>query len=901
MDSRKITRTNHSTGNNDPDSIIVVRAGDYNHLKDDFDANFSDNGAATLDTIAEKTVGSGVTIDGVLIKDGIVTTTGPIIASVDPAIAATGTTNADAYAITEAVNVITSGGAATGVILPAAVVGLQIVIVNKSASTNKVYANAADVVDDETHTTGYITIQDNDVITFSCYTTTLWQSDSQTVDSYSSMSVNNALTTGASLKIADTGVYTGTGIIHLTADAATSGVGIFVTMDGLTSGKAVSINSSSTGLTTAGNLVYIGAAGDFNDAGGQVVEIESVHTTGTGVQLTMDAITDGIGLAGTFDALTTGEALSFTHTTSVIADGGSMVNLSSTGVDTAATTGAVLNISSTAQAAGNTVLIASNGLTTGTAVEISSTGTIVAAGDVLSVVANTATTSTGLLRVSGTALTDGWVGQLTGSGATATATGGVLDVVAGASTLGSAVRITSTGAATSTTVGHLLELVDDANALGIGVHATFDGLTTGEGFLITHTTSVIADGGSLVRLSSTGVNTGGSTNGAVLDVIASGQVAGVVAKIATAALTTGKAVEVTANLLTTGNILELASSSTVIDTAGRMLLITHSGNATANQDALVEFNSAAADNTTIFQLTASAALAAGIALDIDVASMTTGTGIRIDGADALTTGVLIDIESAATAITGAGRMFKVDHSGATSTSGVLAEFLTAATDETVLCRYTASGTLEAGTVIDVVANSMTTGTALSISSTALTTGTALNVTATVTTEALAITGYVKSGETIGDAAASPYYNIKTLKYTIGAFGVANVDYNTGNAGDKTEYCEQLGAGAIIPSLCQVLNVVAVCTVDWEDAGTGGETMGTVLGNATSGDQYVTTANVDAVGDLMSCAADGLGHIQISYSATSVWIGLTPTTYNWDVIDAGVTTIYITYLDNTGVA
>jgi hypothetical protein len=76
--------------------------------------------------------------------------------------------------------------------------------------------------------------------------------------------------------------------------------------------------------------------------------------------------------------------------------------------------------------------------------------------------------------------------------------------------------------------------------------------------LIDHTTSVIADGGSLMRLSSTGIDTGGATNGALLDVISTAQVAGSVAKITTG-ITTGKSLDIVSTSVTTGSALSVTS------------------------------------------------------------------------------------------------------------------------------------------------------------------------------------------------------------------------------------------------------------------------------------------------------------------------------------------------------
>lgn len=65
MDSRKITASNHSLGMRTAADSAVVRGRFYNQLKDDFDANFSENGAATLDSVLAK---SGVTAGAPLVN-----------------------------------------------------------------------------------------------------------------------------------------------------------------------------------------------------------------------------------------------------------------------------------------------------------------------------------------------------------------------------------------------------------------------------------------------------------------------------------------------------------------------------------------------------------------------------------------------------------------------------------------------------------------------------------------------------------------------------------------------------------------------------------------------------------------------------------------------------------------
>jgi len=131
-------------------------------------------------------------------------------------------------------------------------------------------------------------------------------------------------------------------------------------------------------------------------------------------------------------------------------------------------------------------------LTTGTGALITSAGTIVTTGELLSLVGDAATTCTGLLRASGTALTDGWVAQLTGGGATVTSSGGVLDVVAGAATDGYGVRIVTSGVYDGT-VG-VLAVSATAATTGNIVVIDGTGLTSGTGLLINTTTATLTSG-----------------------------------------------------------------------------------------------------------------------------------------------------------------------------------------------------------------------------------------------------------------------------------------------------------------------------------------------------------------------------------------------------------------------
>ena len=142
-------------------------------------------------------------------------------------------------------------------------------------------------------------------------------------------------------------------------------------------------------------------------------------------------------------------------------------------------------------------------------------------------------------------------------------------------------------------------------------------------------------------------------------------------------------------------------------------------------------------------------LTEGKAIDIsDLSAITSGKAIHIDASGTTqTTGILVHIDSAATALTGAGRLFLSDHTGATTTSGILNEFKSVAADETVVLQVTADA-LTSGKVAYLTANALTSGKALDISNlSALTTGKAIHVDADGDTQTDGILVHIDSAST----------------------------------------------------------------------------------------------------------------------------------------------------------
>lgn len=109
-------------------------------------------------------------------------------------------------------------------------------------------------------------------------------------------------------------------------------------------------------------------------------------------------------------------------------------------------------------------------------------------------------------------------------------------------------------------------------------------------------------------------------------------------------LTSGIGFDLASGTLTSGQLMSLASAATLMTSAGRLFLSDHTGNASVS-GVLNELRSAAADETVVCQIKASAALALGMLLNLSGLAMTTGIALNMSDLDALTTGGAIKVLS----------------------------------------------------------------------------------------------------------------------------------------------------------------------------------------------------------------------------------------------------------------
>ena len=571
------------------------------------------------------------------------------------------------------------------------------------------------------------------------------------------MTLTSGATTGTVLYIPVTGVTTGKGINLIGTTALTTGI-------------LLNIESGTTGisLTGAGRMVYVNHTGTATSTGilsefasaatdetvilkvtasgalalGTAVAVSaSGLTTGFGLTLAnLDSLTSGIGvhIASSATAITGAGRLLYVNHTGVTSSTGTLVEFATLATDAANAT-TLLKLTMGASIVGLGLSIASTtGLTTGSLIRTTtSTAGAIATNGIISIRATGAYTSTsnaGLVDIQASATvlaatvvniqatnagqTDTTLLNVVSSGYTAAFTGNVVNI-SGTSTTGASNVVLITG--DNTTAGNVLKVVSGATTTnGRGILLQANALTTGVGFGFAHTTSVIADGGSMVRLSSSSIDTGGATNGTMLDIVATGATAATLVKMA---------------------------SSTAAQTAVTILDINSSGYTTGFTGSVVKMTGASTTGSGNVLLVTSANTTAGEAVKIDAAAVTTGTGLLVTSAGVIvTTGELVSlVANGATTSTGVlrisataltdGWVAELTGGGATATAsgGVLNLLMGVATDGSGLKVSTTGVYIGTVGVAVITANSATSGNIAVINGTGLTTGTALLINTTTAT------------------------------------------------------------------------------------------------------------------------------------------------------------------------
>ena len=272
-------------------------------------------------------------------------------------------------------------------------------------------------------------------------------------------------------------------------------------------------------------------------------------------------------------------------------------------------------------------------------------------------------------------------------------------VNAGAAAFTMATALTDTSSPATT--GSMLSLTATALTSGVGLN------------VINGNTTNFTTGAILIKS-----NIGTAIAGAGLSIVGSGAYRGTgMALITNAALDQGKGLVITLAGLTTGYGISLLSGD-AMTTGGNLVYLDMHASTTGN--ALTAITTGAYDGTGLIQVTANAA----------------------------TTGQVVSILSSSTAFATTGRLFYSYHSGNAGTSAVINEFKSAAGDETVILKVTASAANALGTAF-AISSATTTGYAQTITANSLTSGSALLVTSS-------------SASTSGSASVEPVLFTTTL-------------------------------------------------------------------------------------------------------------------------------------------
>ena len=422
---------------------------------------------------------------------------------------------------------------------------------------------------------------------------------------------------------------TGTGdVVSVTANSVLANNGLIVTGSGTFTGTGANswVNITASGLTTGTALTVI--ANTANTSVGVIDVSATGLTSGSLLRMTVDTATFTTG----------GRMIELTSTAAVA---GNLLTATTTGAYTG--TGMILVTAGAATTGILVSLVSTTGMTTGSLLRMTtSTAGAVATNGICSIRATGAYTSTsnaGLLDVLASAL----VG--TGTVVNIQATNGsqisntALNVEQTTTTTGYTgdfVRIVGTS---TTGDSNLIAVTCASTSAGDALSITGNGLVAGTSTLVNliHGTSVLGAGNSMLRITSTGADTG-TTTGCLVDLASSTATAGTLLLATSATLATG-----------TGQLWDLAGLTT-----GVGFSMTHATAVIASGGSMFRLNSGGIDTATtsgcLVDLTSTASTA-GTQVLMTFSGLTTGVGMRMVG-NAITSGIMVDLENSDAGFTG---------------------------------------------------------------------------------------------------------------------------------------------------------------------------------------------------------------------------------------------------------
>lgn len=221
MKSSQITKKNHATGLTSSNDVAPVYAKKYNQLEEDVKAHIPSDGAMKADTVSEYTSGSGVAVDGVLLKDNTVTAVKESIAE-----AASVTLTAADSGKTYFVDAATT---AADFVLPTPAAGLKYKFIWVADCDNAVTITTADTTD----TTGDMLRGGLLVSAAAAVNTFVEASGDVNKATFDDNVVNGAAGIGSWVEVicAEDAVWYITGVINSTSDADGVGSAIFSDVD----------------------------------------------------------------------------------------------------------------------------------------------------------------------------------------------------------------------------------------------------------------------------------------------------------------------------------------------------------------------------------------------------------------------------------------------------------------------------------------------------------------------------------------------------------------------------------------------------------------------------------------------------------------------------------------------
>ncbi len=135
-------------------------------------------------------------------------------------------------------------------------------------------------------------------------------------------------------------------------------------------------------------------------------------------------------------------------------------------------------------------------------------------------------------------------------------------------------------------------------------------------------------------------------------------------------------------------------------------------------------------------------------------------------------------------------------------------------------------------------------------------------------------------------------SLKTVRKTIGFPGATTTDYKFTSAANTTE--QVITLKNIIPAKARIVDIYLVTDREF----VGATSLSVDVGSASGGDQYISAADIVAKDAVLPVVAAGSFVTDPSASVLHIYINATPGA-NWSLHTEGQLSVYITYIDVTG--